>query len=292
MNPTSAVIDRVEHLRVAVSDLDAAVRGYTALFGWSPVWRGEHAHLRADAARFEFWNGAVELVSNASGRARGQGLRAHLEGAGPGPLSLGLGTTDAAAAMAALRDKGLPATPSESESGELEDAERRVRRDRAFTVDPQATGGLPLGIVEHREGPALAAPVPPPAGQLTAIDHIVVRTAEPEAAVALYGGVLGIRLALDRELAGTRMLFFRVGGVTLEIVEGGGDIDAVYGIAYRTADIDACHARISKAGFEVDAVRQGNKPGTRVFSVRGGTFGVPTLVLYDPARPAFGPSAR
>jgi hypothetical protein len=35
---------------------------------------------------------------------------------------------------------------------------------------------------------------------------------------------------------------------------------------------------------DVSDVREGRKPGTRVFSVRGGTAGVPTLILRDPAR--------
>jgi hypothetical protein len=32
-------------------------------------------------------------------------------------------------------------------------------------------------------------------------------------------------------------------------------------------------------GFDVSEVREGRKPETRVFSVRDGTCGVPTLVL-------------
>jgi hypothetical protein len=34
----------------------------------------------------------------------------------------------------------------------------------------------------------------------------------------------------------------------------------------------------------VSEVRDGRKPGTRVFSVRDGTCGVPTLILRDPSR--------
>jgi len=38
-------------------------------------------------------------------------------------------------------------------------------------------------------------------------------------------------------------------------------------------------ARLDASGFDVSEVRDGRKPGTRVFSVRGGTCGVPTLIL-------------
>ncbi len=51
-----------------------------------------------------------------------------------------------------------------------------------------------------------------------AIDHIVVHTAAPERAVALWRDHPGLRLALDREFPARRLrlLFFRSGGITLE----------------------------------------------------------------------------
>jgi len=47
----------------------------------------------------------------------------------------------------------------------------------------------------------------------------VLRTRDPEAARAFFGEGLGLRLALDREFPawGARLLFFRVGGVTVEV---------------------------------------------------------------------------
>lgn len=82
------------------------------------------------------------------------------------------------------------------------------------------------------------------------------------------------------------MLFLRVGGVTIEVVHDAtlGDLDRFTGIAYRTRDLNAAHARLRDAGFSVGEPRAGNKPGTHVFSVRDGTCGVPTLILRDPAR--------
>ena len=119
-----------------------------------------------------------------------------------------------------------------------------------------------------------------------ALDHVVVRTSDPDAAVALYGQQLGIRLALDRQLGGTRMLFFRIGGVTLEVVQDRslGDHDALFGLAFRARDLTAAHARITRAGVAVSEVRDGRKPGTQVCTVKSGTCNVPTLLLFDPAR--------
>ena len=114
----------------------------------------------------------------------------------------------------------------------------------------------------------------------------MIRTGDPDAAIALYEKGLGVRLALDRRLGERRMLFFRIGGVTIEVVHdpAANPHDMFYGAAYRVLDIDAAHARLAAAGFALNTVRDGNKQGTRVFSVRDGTSGVPTLILRDPAR--------
>jgi hypothetical protein len=45
------------------------------------------------------------------------------------------------------------------------------------------------------------------------------------------------------------------------------------------ADPDAARERIAEAGFDVSEVRTGRKPGTKVFTVRSGVPGAPTLML-------------
>ena len=121
-----------------------------------------------------------------------------------------------------------------------------------------------------------------------ALDHVVVRSGDPEASRALYGEEgLGIRLALDREFPqwGARMLFFRLGGATIEVVsalepEDSGppvDRDELWGLAFRVGDAQAAHARLADYGVAVSKVRDGRKPGTRVFTVK--EPGPPILML-------------
>ncbi len=108
-----------------------------------------------------------------------------------------------------------------------------------------------------------------------------------ESSHRLYGEVLGLRLALDRTFAArdTRILFFRVGGVTLEVAGSlkqaarADDSDRLWGLAYRVRDLEAEHARLLAAGFDVSEIRQGAKRGTRVCSVRRETHGVATLLI-------------
>jgi catechol 2,3-dioxygenase-like lactoylglutathione lyase family enzyme len=121
---------------------------------------------------------------------------------------------------------------------------------------------------------------------VSTLDHIVVNTANPERAVAFYGGRLGLDLRLDRsnEQWGARQLFFRCGDAVVEV---GSSLkappsdapDTFGGLAWRVRDPESARARIATAGIDVSELRNGRKPGTSVFTVRNGTGGVPTLML-------------
>ena len=120
-----------------------------------------------------------------------------------------------------------------------------------------------------------------------ALDHVVVASDDLEGARRLYGEALGLRLALDRrfEARGLRILFFRVGGVTLEVAgpleppAEPSTTDRFGGLAYRVADVALARARLALTGVDVSSVRPGAKPGTLVCSVRAGTASVPTLLI-------------
>lgn len=121
------------------------------------------------------------------------------------------------------------------------------------------------------------------------VDHVVLRTSSADACVSLFRDTLGIRLALDQTVPqwGGRMLFFRAGKLTLEVIEAqagsdGGERDGFWGIAYQCADIDDTVAAMAGRGVSVSPVREGRKPGTRVATVKSHCLDIPTL-LIEPA---------
>ena len=163
-------------------------------------------------------------------------------------------------------------------------------------LPPEETRGVLVFGIEHRSAPELLPEVPPagaPAAAVHGIDHVVVQTADAEATRALYGERLGLRLALDKSFPqwGARLMFFRVGRITVEVaarLDAAADPaapDRAWGISWRVADADAARARLVEAGFDVSEVRTGRRPGTRVLSVHGEPCGVATLLLEPPARP-------
>jgi catechol 2,3-dioxygenase-like lactoylglutathione lyase family enzyme len=127
------------------------------------------------------------------------------------------------------------------------------------------------------------------AAPVTAMDHVVISTADPERAAALYGARLGLDMALDRSHPDWgRLMFFRCGDLIVEVVHRPGkdtdtDRDRIWGLSWRVADIDATRSRLMSSGVDVSDARPGRKPGTRVLTVRSSTCGVPTLLVEQTA---------
>ena len=116
------------------------------------------------------------------------------------------------------------------------------------------------------------------------VDHLVLRTSDAQACVQLFAVGLGLRLALDKEAPqwGGRMLFFRVGKLTLEIIESvdaESGPDQFWGIAYRCADLFSTKMRLEAGEVALSAARPGRKPGTTVATLKSHALGLPTLLI-------------
>jgi len=283
------VIDSLDHAILAVRDLEAATRAYALLLGRRPSWRGEHPSAGSANTLFRLANTYLELLAPAGPGPLGDLLRGWLGARGEGPIGLAFGTPDAARCREELAARGLE--PEAVEKGLGRDVESGAIREWLRVPLPLSrTRGVVLFAIEHRSPAELlppAAAAGPESAAISGLDHAVIETSEPEAAMALYGDALGLRLALDREFPewGARLLFFRIGGVTIEVAaELGAPVaahaeDRLWGLSWRVADADAARARLVDAGLDVSPVRAGRRSGTRVASVKSGTLGVPTLIL-------------
>lgn len=253
------VIEGVSHLTVAVADLDAAAQSYTALLGVA-----SRRFVDADgrpAAWFDCANLAFVLA--AADERHAAGLEA-----------LAFRVADLGRAARGLARCGLAV-------GDAVEAVGPDARWREAALAPAAAHGLPLRLAD----------APAPSGAGLALDHVVIRTPNPERAVALYGGRLGLDMRLDRANPAwdARLLFFRCGDTVVELAhvlsKGVSDRpDAFGGLSWRVPDIDATHERLTQAGFTLSPVRTGRRANSRVCTVRDGTAGVPTILLgLDPA---------
>ncbi|MDP2333192.1 MAG: VOC family protein [Reyranella sp.] len=163
------------------------------------------------------------------------------------------------------------------------------RRAVAMTLDGDAVALAGHGVAIKVAAKASDAPSPFTAEEascVSALDHVVVRTPNPERAIAFYAGRLGLDLRLDRsnEQWGSRLLFFRCGDLVVEIAhdlkKGVSDApDQLWGLSWRVPDVAKANVRLKEAGLDVSEPRGGRRPGSQVFSVKNKTEGVPTLVI-------------
>jgi catechol 2,3-dioxygenase-like lactoylglutathione lyase family enzyme len=260
------VIAGLDHLVVAVSDIDASVVSHETLLG---VRAGDISVRDGVATALIATNNvAVELMAPVDDGEAARRLRAAMDEGGEGLKGLVFATPD------------IERTHHRAERVGLEPEPIQTRESwRSFRFATARTRGVRLFCMQ-RDAPLRADAVSGDAAK--GLDHIVVRTSDCTAAAALYGARLGLDMRLDREVAGRRLMFFRCGDAIVEIAhapEVDPSRDALWGVSWRVANADGTRARLHEAGLNVSEVRAGFKPGTRVFTVRDGTCGVPTLML-------------
>lgn len=260
------MITGFDHVVIAARDIAASAENYQALLGVPATFREADGMTLAVLATA---NLNVELITPRGAGAAADRVRAALD-AGEGLKSLVFAVQYIDAAHRRAERVGLAPAPINAGDGY-----------RSFRAGAGATHGVRLFFIERAGAPA------PAQGEVRGVDHIVIRTPDPERAAALYGARLGLDMRLDRDVAGRRLMFFRCGNAVLEIISDASlGQDALWGLSWRVADAGAAHARLAASGFDVSDVRPGLKPGTKVFSVRNRTCETPTLALESAPRPA------
>lgn len=280
------MITGLDHVVVLVSDIEAAAAGYRTLFARSPAWR----NTSDGAARvlFTLDNVTLELMSPDGDGTAADRIRAVIAEQGEGLASICFRTRDIERMHRRLDRLTLNPEPiAEVEShDETSGATLSWKRTRVPTT---ATRGVRVFFLELAKERRLSVRTMP--ASITGMDHVVIATANPERAIALYGARLGLDMALDRSHPDWgRLMFFRCGDLVVEVVHRPGqdtDVkrDRLWGLSWRVADIDVTRTRLVSSGIDVSEVRPGRKPGTRVLTVRSATCGIPTLLVERSARP-------
>jgi catechol 2,3-dioxygenase-like lactoylglutathione lyase family enzyme len=279
------MISGLDHVVVLVGDIEAGATAYRTLLARAPAWHSSDDGV--ERVLFTLDNMTLELVSPSGAGATADRIRGVLAEQGGGLASICFRTADIARMHRTLDRLALRPEPiSDAESRDATTgATLSWWRTRAATEETRGVRLFFLELAKERPRSAAIADAP-----MTALDHVVVSTADPERAAALYGARLGLDMALDRSHPDWgRLMFFRCGDLIVEVVQRpqsdmGQAQDKLWGLSWRVADIDATRARLASAGVDVSDVRTGRKPGTRVLTVRNGTCGIPTLLVERTAR--------
>jgi len=259
------LISGIDHVVIGVRDIDSGISAYERLLDHSVGHRYERDGVAT--ALIALPGFAVEIMAPASAGETAARLGAALDRDGEGLKSIVFAVADIERAHTRAARVGLE--PDDIANGAANDL-----RWRRFRANGERTLRLRVFFIQREAPLKLGA-----ASDVQGLDHIVVRARDMEQAAALFGARLGLDMRLDRTIAERRMMFFRCGGAIVEIVEDEDAETRAWGLSWRVADADVSRARLAASGVAVSAVRPGMKPATRVFTVRDGSCGVPTLMI-------------
>ncbi len=127
----------VDHIGIAVHDLEAAVEQYRTRFGIEPVHRETVEEQGVNEVLFQVGTSYIQLLE-ATGPDTPVGK--FLAKKGPGLHHVAYQTTDIESALQAAKDAGLRLIDEQPRTG--------IRGSRVAFLHPKATGGVLTEIVE------------------------------------------------------------------------------------------------------------------------------------------------
>jgi methylmalonyl-CoA epimerase len=131
------VFGRIDHIGVAVDDLDGAVKLYSESFGMREQHRETIAAFDVEAVLLEVGEGHVELLKPLSGES---GIGRFIERNGPGLHHVAYQTSDIDSALEQVKAAGLDLIDQEPRTG--------IRGSRVAFLHPKSTGGVLTELVE------------------------------------------------------------------------------------------------------------------------------------------------
>lgn len=276
------MISSLDHIILAVDDLQDAEKNYKNILGIEPSWRGLHKELGTANVIFNFKNTYLELLS-----AEGEGVGADLVNEsikknGEGLAGIVLNTKDISKASKRLKDLGFLVGDVLTGEGKNKD-NNDIRNWKYLFLPQELTRNLFLFLIEHTKG-ILPQDEKFPSGSINKLDHVVINTNDADGFINIYQDIFNIRLALDRiiEHWKSRMLFFRVNKTTIEVIEKKDDKDpndSLWGLAWEVESIKDAHERLVSKGVEVTEIKKGLKENTLVATIKSHTHNVPTLLI-------------
>jgi methylmalonyl-CoA/ethylmalonyl-CoA epimerase len=131
---------RIDHIGIAVNDLDAAVQLYGGPFGMAEQHRETVEEQGVEAVLLEVGDGHVELIKPLS---EDSGVAKFIARNGEGLHHVAYQVDDIDAALEKVRDAGLRLIDEKPRTG--------IRGSRVAFLHPKSTGGVLTEIVEPAE---------------------------------------------------------------------------------------------------------------------------------------------
>ena len=260
-------LDRITYL---ANSLEKAEKTFSSFFNLKPSKRVISAEKKYESLIYIFENMCFEVIEKKDDLSEKNKL-----------YGFSLLSDDLSSIISSMGDNWLPRINSdifiESEkNNRQEEFEDKVQSIKSIDIKQSPDFQLLVNEYENLDMDRANE------NNLFALDHLVLTTNKSDDLINLYEKELGIRLALDQfvEKWGGRMLFFRTGHATIEVidnkVEGN---DQFWGLAWKTKDIRKKREYLVENGFNVSDVKDGRKKDTLVATVKFDEVKIPTLLV-------------
>ena len=129
-------IKKIDHVAIAVSDVDESIAKYKQVLGLEPTVREVVASQKTEAVLLPIGETSVELISPKGN----EGLAKFLEKKGPGLHHIAVEVEGIEDALATLKALGIPLVDETPRKG--------ARGHKVAFLHPKATGGVLVELVE------------------------------------------------------------------------------------------------------------------------------------------------
>ena len=277
------MIDSLDHVIIAVNNLEEAEQNYQNILGIKPSWRGRHKEWGTSNSLFNLQNTYLELLAVTGDGVGAQLVKNKIKNDGEGLMGIAFGTNDLESLRIKLINHGY--SLSDQSYGETLHVDNNFKRSWINQFLPiELTRGLFLFIIQHKEGHL------PEAKKYTdniikKLDHVVIQTNDPDSFIEIYNKIFDLKLSLDKfiETWQRRILFFKLNKTIIEVIEekdkNESPKDKLWGLAWEVEDIHKKKDELEAIGVDISEIKKGVKENTLVTTVKCHTHNVPTLLI-------------
>ena len=277
------MIESLDHVIIAVNNLEEAEQNYQNILGIKPSWRGRHKEWGTSNSLFNLQNTYLELLAVTGDGVGAQLVKNKIKNDGEGLMGIAFGTNDLESLRIKLINHGY--SLSDQSYGETLHVDNNFKRSWINQFLPiELTRGLFLFIIQHKEGHL------PEAKKCTdnivkKLDHVVIQTNDPDSFIEIYNKIFDLKLSLDKfiETWQRRILFFKLNKTIIEVIEekdkNESPKDKLWGLAWEVEDIHKKKRELEAIGVDISEIKKGVKENTLVTTVKCHTHNVPTLLI-------------
>ena len=272
------MLTRVQNIFLATNNVEETSQKFSIFFGRNPNFIGQSRNLGIDIISFELYKTNICLISPKNPGIWFETLNNFLKIKGEGIFGINFSSDDFDVDYNNFVKNDLKLSNKVDSSFERNN-ENQIRFS-FFNILDKTIESLNI-LVSHEMD--FQNNIANSNNNLSKVNQLVIQTEAPDPIKEIFERKLGIRLALDKtfkEWAG-RMLFFRLGGVTLEVIEGK-DIEQnsqYFGIGWHAENFNKCYNNLINDSFSLSKIRKGRKEGTVVSTVKEPILNIPTILI-------------